>query len=75
MNYNNWQYQVCMNMGSYGIWDNTGTKVASFGKTEQCRYEALCVLYHLNGWDWNRSKYVRTNPALANLDITKYINQ
>lgn len=69
------KYEVAMNMGSYGIWDCNGHKVASFGKTEHCRYEALCMLYHLNGWDWSRSKYVRTNPALANLDITKNINR
>lgn len=66
----NRKYEVGCSGSGWGVWDNkTGCKIASFTGRSIGRYEALRYLYHLNGWDWNKSKYVRNEPWLKDLKI------
>lgn len=68
------KYEVGCSGSGWGIWDNeTGEKVIGFCGRRSARYEALCYLYYLNGWNWQRSKYVREQPWLASIpeDIKK----
>lgn len=63
----NWKYSVGRSASGFGVWNNeTGEKIKGFGSLPVGRYEALAYLYHLNGWDFSKSKYMRENPWLAN---------
>lgn len=64
------KYQVGASGSGWGVWDReTGHKVAGFTGRGIGRYEALRYLYYLNGWDWNKSKYVRENTWLKDFKI------
>ena len=64
-------YEVGASGSSWGVWDADGKKLASFTGRSIGRYEALRYLYYLNGWDWNRSKYVRAEPWLKDFKISE----
>ena len=70
----NQKYTVGASGSGWGIWDATGTKVASFTGLSIGRIEALRYLYYLNGWDWNKSKYVRQDPSLKDFHIWEGYN-
>ena len=63
------KYEVGASGSGWGVWDANGNKVAGFTSRSIGRYEALRYLYYLNGWDWNRSKYVRAEPWLKDFKI------
>lgn len=64
------KYEVGCSGSGWGVWNNeTGCKIASFTGRSIGRYEALRYLYYLNGWDWNKSKYVRNEPWLKDFKI------
>ena len=65
----NLKYTVGASGSGWGVWDSNGNKIASFTSRSIGRYEALRYMYHLYGWDWNRSKYVRNEPWLRDLKI------
>ena len=66
----NWKYSVGISGSGWGVWDAEGNKVkGGFGCRQYDRFKALKYMYMLYGWDWNRSKYVREAPSLANLTI------
>lgn len=65
----NHKYTVSASGSGWGVWDANGNKVASFTGRSIGRYEALRYLYFLNGWDWNKSKYVRNEPWLKDFKI------
>ena len=64
-----WKYSVGASGSGWGVWDASGRKIKGFGSRQICRFKALKYMYMLYGWDWNRSKYVRENPYLADLAI------
>lgn len=62
-----WKYRVGRSGSGFGVWnEETGEKVKGFSSLPVGRYEALAYLYHLNGWDFSKSKYVRESPWLKN---------
>lgn len=63
------RYEVHAAGSGWGIWDAEGNKVRGFGSRQIDRFRALRYMYMLYGWNWNRSKYVRENPYLANLSV------
>ena len=64
------KYEVGASGSGWGVWDNeTGRKIASFTSRSIGRIEALRYLYYLNGWNWNKSKYVRERPSLKDFRI------
>ena len=66
-----WKYEVMCFPSGWVVYDNErNEKVATFTGRKSGRFDALRYLYHLNGWDWSRSKYVRENPYLANIEIS-----
>lgn len=62
----NRQYEVGCGGSGWGVWDADGHKIIGFTSRTIGRYEALKYMYMLYGWDFNRSKYVKENPWLAN---------
>lgn len=68
----NRKYEVGASGSGWGVWNNeTGKKVATFSGRSIGRYQALRYLYHLNGWDWNKSKYVRAEPWLKDFKVVE----
>ena len=64
------KYEVGCSGSGWGVWDcKTGRKIVSFTGQSIGRIEALRYLYYLNGWDWNKSKYVRNEPYLRDFKI------
>ena len=63
------KYTVNAGGSGWGVWDVDGRKVASFTSRPIGRYQALRYLYMLNGWNWESSRYVRTQPWLRDIDI------
>ena len=63
------KYSVGRSGSGWGVWDANGNKIKGFGSRGIDRFAALKYMYMLYGWDWNRSKYVRQDPYLANLAI------
>ena len=64
----NYRYEVHAAGSGWGVWDNnTNMKIKGFGSRHIDRFEALKYMYMLYGWNWQRSKYVRENPYLANV--------
>ena len=70
----NQKYSVGASGSGWGVWDDNGNKIASFTGRSIGRFEALRYLYFLNGWDWNRSKYVREDPSLKDFRIWEGYN-
>lgn len=65
---NSWKYEVGCSGSGWGVWNTeTHQKVEGFMSAPIGRFYALKFLYILNGWDWNRSKYVKEHPSYANL--------
>ena len=63
----NRKYEVMATGSGWGVWDKTtDRKIKSFGCHQIDRFSALKFMYMLYGWDWNRSKYVKQYPWLAN---------
>lgn len=67
----NRKYEVGCSGSGWGVWDAEGNKVATFSGRSIGRYEALRHLYHLNNWDWNKSKYVRAEPWLKDFKVVE----
>lgn len=63
----NYKYSVGRSASGFGVWNAEGIKIKGFGSTSMDRFEALKYMYMLYGWNWQRSKYVRENPYLANI--------
>ena len=63
----NRKYEIGRSASGWGVWDANGVKVKGFGNRDMNRLEALKYMYMLYGWDFNRSKYVKENPWLANM--------
>lgn len=63
------KYSVHAGGSGWGVWDVDGRKVASFTSRQIGRYQALRYLYMLNGWNWERSRYVREQPWLRDIEI------
>ena len=61
------KYEVGISGSGWGVWDAAGNKIASFTSRSIGRYMALKCMYQLYGWDWSRSKYVKANPSLVNI--------
>jgi len=62
------KYTVNAGGSGWGVWDADGRKVASFTARPIGRYQALRYLYMLNGWNWERSRYVREQPYLKDIN-------
>lgn len=46
------KYHVCLAPSGWAVYDNTGSKVKSFGSSRSwARIDALTYLYQLNGWN------------------------
>ena len=63
------KYTVNAGGSGWGVWDSAGHKVASFTARPIGRFQALKYMYGLYGWDWSRSRYVREEPGLRDIDI------
>ena len=65
----NRKYEVGCSGSGWGVWNAEGIKVKSYTGRNIGRFQALRYLYFLNGWDWSRSKYVRSQPCLLNIEF------
>jgi len=65
----NYKYTVGCSGSGWGVWNAEGNKIASFTGRSIGRYEALRYMYYLYGWDWSRSKYVKSEPWLKNIKV------
>ena len=65
----NRKYEVGCSGSGWGVWNVEGNKVKSYTGRSIGRFQALRYLYFLNGWDWSKSKYVRAQPFLLNIEF------
>ena len=65
----NRQYEVGCSGSGWGVWNAEGNKVKSYSGRSIGRFQALRYLYFLYGWDWSKSKYVRAQPYLLNIEF------
>ena len=65
----NFKYTVGASGSGWGVWNAEGNKMKSYTGRSIGRFQALRYLYFLNGWDWAKSKYVRAQPYLLNIEF------
>lgn len=61
------KYKIGCAGSGWGVWDNAGKKIKGFTGRPVGRFMALKYMYELYGWDWSKSKYVKSEPYLANI--------